>query len=119
MFTTEAVAKETLEVVYANMLKAVGSPDLMDVSTGQVVDKAALTTEEAVQEDANFRHFPIFGTNAATQDKNLSTGYTTAWAVAQETLQGSWVFAKPADSLLVGVTGYTVEPYDPNWFPAE
>ncbi|CAB4200275.1 hypothetical protein UFOVP1355_37 [uncultured Caudovirales phage] len=117
VFTTEAVAKTALDVIYANMVDAVQSPDLMDVSTGQVVDKASLTPEEAVQTDANFRSFPIFGVNASTQAKNLSEGYTTAWATAQQTLQNSWVFVKPDDSLLVGVTGYTVKPYSPDWFP--
>jgi len=119
VFTTEAVAKDALEVVYANMIKAVSSPDLLNVTTAQVVDKAALTIEEAVQIDASLRNFPIFGTNAASGVKNEIAGYTTAWAVAQETVVGKWVFLKPDDNLLLGVTGYTVEPYNPNWFPVE
>ena len=119
VFTTKAVAKNALEVVYANMIKSVSSPDLLNIATGQVIDKNVLTPEEVVLVNDNFRNFPIFGTNAATQNKNLSTGYTKSWAVAQETVQGKWVFPKPEDALIVGVTGYTVEPYDPNWFPAE
>lgn len=119
IFNTQAAADAALETIYVNMVEAVNSPDMLDVATGRVVDKDSLTPEEAVQADASFRHFPIFGTNAATQAKDLSTGYTTAWAVAQETMQGKWVFPKPEDALIVGVTGYTVEPYNPNWFPAE
>ena len=119
IFDEQAAATVALEAIYANMVKAVNSPDLLHVATGQVVDKNGLAPEQAVKVDASFRHFPIFGTNAATQDKNLSTGYTTAWAVARETAQGKWVFPKPSDALTVGVTGYTVEPYNPNWFPAE
>jgi hypothetical protein len=117
VFTTEAAAKTALEVIYANMVEAINSPDLMNVSTGQVVVKDSLTPEETVQTDAASRHFPIFGVIASTQSKNVSTGYTTAWATAQETLQNSWVFVKPDDSLLAGVTGYTVKPYSPDWFP--
>lgn len=117
VFTTEAAAQTALETIYANMVEAVDSPDLLDVATGQVVDKDSLTPEEAVQTDSTSRHFPIFGVNAATGVKVEAAGYTTAWAVAQETVQGSWVFPKPDDALMVGVTGYTVEPYDPHWFP--
>lgn len=117
VFTTEAAAKTALEVIYANMVEAVNSPDLMDVLTGQVVDKDSLTPEEAVQTDAASRHFPIFGTNAATGMKNAEQGYTTAWAAAQETVQGKWVFTKPDDSLMVGVLGFVIEPFDPAWFP--
>jgi hypothetical protein len=61
----------------------------------------------------------VFGVNAATGEKDTAQGYTTAWAVAQETVQGTWVFAKPADALMDGVVDYTVEPYDSAWFPSE
>lgn len=119
IFDTQAAADAALEAIYANMVKNVESHDLLDVATGQVVGKDNLPPEQAVRIDADFRHFPIFGVNAATGVKNENTGYTTAWAVAQETMQGKWVFPKPEDALTVGVTGYTVEPYNPNWFPAE
>jgi len=117
VFTTEAAAQTALETIYANMVEAINSTDLLDVATGQVVDKDSLTPEEAVQTDSTARHFPIFGVNAATGLKVETAGYTTAWSVAQETVQSSWVFQKPDEALLAGVTGYTVEPYDPDWFP--
>lgn len=119
IFQTEAAAQTALEAIYANMVAAVNSPDLLDVATGQVVPKDDLTADEAVQVGADNRHFPIFGVNAATGVKNAEQGYTTAWAVAQETVQGTWVFAKPADALMDGVTGYTIAPFDPAWFPVE
>jgi hypothetical protein len=101
------------------MVKSINSPDLMDVETGEVVPKDDLTPDEAVRVDAEQRHFPIFGVNAATGVKNTQQGYTIAWAMAKETAQGAWVFQKPDDALLDDVTGYTVEPYDPAWFPVE
>jgi hypothetical protein len=118
VFTTKTAAQTALDVIYANMVEAINSPDLLDVSTGQVVLKDDLTPDEAVQTNADQRNFPIFGANAATGIKDTAQGYTTAWAVAQETVQGTWVFAKPDDALMDGVVGYTVEPYDSNWFPA-
>ncbi len=117
VFTTEAAAQTALDAIYSNMVEAINSPDLLDVSTGQVVPKDDLTADEAVQVGADDRHFPIFGTNAATGIKDTAQGYTTAWAVAQETVQGTWVFPKPDDALMDGVTGYVVEPYNPDWFP--
>jgi hypothetical protein len=119
IFTTEAAAQTALETIYANMVKAITSPDLLDVSTGQVVPKDDLTPDEAVQVDAEDRNFPIFGVNAATGVKNPYQGYTTAWAASRETLQGKWVFPKPDDALMDGVTGYTTKPFDPAWFPVE
>jgi hypothetical protein len=119
VFTTESAAQTALEAIYSNMVKAINSPDLLDVSTGQVVPKDDLTPDEAVQVGADNRHFPIFGVNAATGEKDAQQGYTTAWAVAQETAQGAWVFPKPDDALMDGVLDYTVEPYDPAWFPSE
>ena len=111
IFQTEALAQTALDTIYANMVATIHSPDLMDVSTGQVVFKDDLTPEEAVQVDADQRHFPIFGVNAATGLKDTQQGHTTAWAVAQATVQNAWVFAKPDDALMDGVTDYTVEPY--------
>jgi hypothetical protein len=119
VFTTEAAAQTALEAIYANMVESVNSPDLLNVATGEVVPKDDLTPDEAVQIDAEDRQFPVFGVNAATGVKDAQQGYTTAWAVSQETVQGKWVFAKPDDALLDGVTGYTIEPYDPAWFPTE
>lgn len=119
VFTTEASAKTALETIYANMVAAVNSPDLLDVSTGQVVPKDELTPSEAVEIDADQRNFPIFGVSAASGMKDAQQGYTTAWAVAQETVQGKWVFQKPDDALMTGVTDYVVEPYNPDWFPQD
>jgi hypothetical protein len=116
VFQTESESVAAAEAIYANMVEAIDSPDLLDVSNGQVVPKDSLTPEQTVLESAEDRHFPVFGKNAATGIKDETTGYTTAWASAQQTLQGQWVFEKPEDSLLVGVVGYTVEPYNPNWF---
>jgi len=116
VFTTEVSAKAALEVIYANMVAAINSPDLLDVATGQVVPKDDLTPDEAVQVGADDRHFPIFGVNAATGIKDTAQGFTTAWATAQETILETWVFQKPDDALMDGVSDYTVEPYDPAWF---
>lgn len=119
VFATEAAAQTALEFIYANMVEAINSPDLLDVSTGQVVPKDDLTPDQAVQIDADQRHFPVFGVNAETGVKDTTQGYTTAWAVALATVQGTWVFPKPDDALMNGVVDYTVEPYDPAWFPSE
>ena len=119
MFQTEDAANAALEAIYANMVAAIGVPDLLDVTTGQEVPSNEITPEEAAQYEADNRRFPVFGTNAASGIKDSQTGYTTAWAVAQETLQSKWVFQKPDDALLDGVTSYTIEPYDPNWFPQD
>ncbi len=117
VFTTKTAAQTALEAIYANMVEAINAPDLLDVSTGQVVPKDDLTADEAVQVGADDRHFPIFGVNAATGVKDTAQGYTTAWAEAQKTVQGKWVFPKPDAALMDGVTGYVVEPYNPDWFP--
>lgn len=119
VFQTQQDAQAALEAIYSNMVEAVNSPDLLDVSTGQVVPKDDLTPDQAVQVDAEKRHFPVFGINAATGVKDSQQGYTTAWAMAQQTAQGTWVFAKPSDALMDGVLDYTVAPYDPAWFPVE
>lgn len=118
VFATEAEANAALEVIYSNMVASIESPDLINVATDEVVPKEDLTLEEAVEVNARDRHFPIFGTNASTGVKNTEAGYTTAWAVAQQTAQGKWVFPKPDDdALLSGVAGGTVEPYESDWFP--
>ena len=119
VFDTEQEANDALDVIYSNMVASIESPDLINVATDEVVPKEDLTLEEAVEVNAGDRHFPIFGTNAATGVKNTEAGYTTAWAVAQQTAQGQWAFPKPNDALLNGVVGGTVEPYDPAWFPKE
>jgi hypothetical protein len=119
VFQTQQSAKTALDAIYSNMVDAVDSPDLLNVDTGQVVPKDDLTPDETIQVNAGDRHFPVFGVNAATGVKDAEQGYTTAWATAQKTTQNKWVFAKPEDALLNGVTGYTVEPYDPDWFPKQ
>jgi len=117
VFDTQAAANTALETIYANMVAAIPSPDLLNVETQEVVVKDDLTANEMVQTDADTRHYPIFGVSAATGVKNAETGYTTAWAVAKETVGGKWVFSKPSDALMVGVVGFVVEPFDPAWFP--
>lgn len=116
VFATQAEADAAAEVIYSNMVEAIDSPDLLNVDTGQVVPKDDLTPDEAVQVSAGNRHFPVFGINAASGQKDDAQGYTTAWAMSRETLQGKFVFQKPADDLMAGVVGYTVEPYNPAWF---
>lgn len=117
VFNTQAAANTALETIYANMVAAIPSPDLLNVETQEVVVKDDLTPAEMVQTDADTRHYPIFGVNAATGVKNAETGYTTAWAVAKETVGGKWVFPKPSDALMVGVVGFVIKPFDPAWFP--
>lgn len=117
MFATQAEAETAAEAIYSNMVESIDSPDLLNVDTGEVVPKDDLSPDEAVQVSAGDRHYPVFGINAASLRKDDKQGYTTAWAVARETLQGQWVFPKPQDSWMTGLTGYTIEPYDPGWFP--
>lgn len=119
VFQTQQAAQAALEVIYANMVAAINSPDLMNVATGEVVDKDDLTPDEAVQVNADQRQFPVFGVNAATGLKDHDDGFTTAWAVAQETVDGKWVFPQPDESLMDGVMEYVVEPYNPDWFPVQ
>lgn len=116
VFDTETAAQTAAEAIYSNMVEEIDSPDLLDIATGQVVLKDDISPDQAVMVDADDRHFPIFGKNAATGVKDEAHGYTVAWAVPQQTVQGQWVFAKPDDALMVGVIGYTIEPYDPAWF---
>ena len=119
VFDTQAAADTALETIYANMVEAIDSPDLMNVDTQEVVVKDDLTPDEMVQTGADNRHYPIFGVKADTGVKNSADGCTTAWAVAQETIGGKWVFPAPDVVLMVGVVGYTVEPYNPDWFPQD
>ena len=117
VFLTKASAEIAAETIYANMVASIGSPDLLDVTQGQIYDKDELSPGEEVQYGADNRRFPVFGVNAATGIKEQEQGYTIAWSAPQQTLQGDWVIPKPKDELMGGVTGYTVEPYNPNWFP--
>jgi hypothetical protein len=116
VFQTEAAAQIALETIYSKMVESVDSPDLLDVTQQQVFDKDELTPSETVQYGVQKRRFPVFGVNAATGVKNVQEGYTTAWATAQTTTQGKFVFQKPDDNLMDGVTNYTVEPFDSSWF---
>jgi hypothetical protein len=117
IFSTQAAAETALETIYANMIGAVDSPDLLNVDTQEVVEKDALTPAEIVELNANNRSYPIFGINAATLKLQATAGYTTAWATAQKRIDGKWVFTKPDDSLMVGVLGFVIEQFDPAWFP--
>lgn len=118
VFDTEQAAQAALETIYANMVEAIDSPALKNVVTGEVVNKDDLTTEEAAETNPDQRNFPIFGINAASNAKNPDAGYTTAWATAQQRVtDNKWIFPAPDESLTANVAGYTVEPYDPDWFP--
>lgn len=119
VFESEQEAQTALEAIYSNMVEGIDSPDLLDVATGQVVPKDDLSPDQAVQVNAGNRHFPIFGKNAQTGAKDTQAGFTTAWAEVQQTVQGKWVFRKPKDDLMDGVMGYTIEPYNENWFAKE
>lgn len=119
VFDTQTAAEAALETIYANMIGAVDSPDLLNVETQEVVAKDELTPDEVVEVDSVMRYYPVFGVNAATGQTVVNYGYTKAWAEAKETLNGKWVFQKPDDNLMAGVTGFTVEPYDPAWFPQD
>jgi hypothetical protein len=120
VFDTLEAAKSALETIYKNMIFGVSSPDLMNVDSGQVVDKDDLSPQQAVEVNADDRNFPVFGVNAATQELDTQSGYTTAWAVPrQRATDAKAVFPKPADELLAGVTGFVEEEYSPDWFPSE
>lgn len=119
VFDTQAEADTGLQTIYANMVAAIPSPDLLDVTTDQIIPQDDLTEDERAEYEADNRRFPIFGANAATGVKNAEQGYTTAWAAAQETLESKWVFPKPTDVLMVGVTGYVISAYNPDWFPKQ
>lgn len=119
VFDTQAAADTALETIYANMVEAINSPDLLNIETQQTVQKDDLNQADMVEINSYSRNYPIFGVNAATGVKDSKTGYTTAWAVSQETVASEWVFPKPDDALMGGVSGYTVKPYDPDWFPQD
>lgn len=108
-----------MEAVYANMVAAIDSPDLVNVATDEVVSKSDITPEQAVQVDASDRNYPVFGRNAATTQKDATSGYTTAWATPQQRVtDAKYVAPKPSDALMTGVVYDAVEQYDPAWFPA-
>lgn len=117
VFATEQVAQTAANLIYANMVAAIPSPDLLDVTTGQAVPQAELDDTERADYDTANRRFPVFGINAATGVKNAEQGYTTAWAEPQQTSQGQWVFPKPSEELMLGVSGATTAQYSPEWFP--
>jgi hypothetical protein len=120
VFDTLEAATIALNTIYKNMIFGVASPDLMNVDSGQVVDKTTLTPEQAIEVHADDRNYPVFGVNAATQVKNVQDGYTTAWAVPKQRVTDSKsVFPRPDDALMVGVTGFVEEQYDLDWFPPE
>ena len=119
VFQTEAEANAALDAIYANMVAAITAAALTDVTTGEQIPADEVSPDEAVEYAANNRRFPVFGVNAATGVKDSKNGYTIAWAVAQATLQGRWVFQKPDETLMDGVMGYEVQPFDPNWFSVD
>ena len=119
VFDTLEAAKTALETIYKNMILGVSSPDLMNVDNGQVVDKDTLSPEQAIEVNAQDRNFPIFGVNAATQQLDTQSGYTTAWAIPQQRVtDAKYVAPKPSDALMTGVSYDAIEAYDPAWFPA-
>ena len=109
-----------LEIIYANMVFAIDSPDLLDVVGGSIVGKDNLTPEKVIEINEHDRHFPIFGRNAQTAEKNTTSGYTTAWAKPrQRATDHKVVFEKPDDALLVGISGYAIEEFSTEWFPPQ
>jgi hypothetical protein len=64
-------------------------------------------------------NLPIWPTNAASGQVDYTATPTAVWAVPMERLDGQWVFPTPPAEHLAGLTGYTVEPYDPTWFDTE
>lgn len=120
VFDTQDAAKAALETIYANMIGAVDSPDLLNVETQEVVAKDELTPDEVVEVDSVMRYYPVFGVNAATGQTVVNSGYTKAWASAEQRVtDGKWVFKKPDDAIMSGVAGYSLEPYSPDWFSTE
>lgn len=116
MFTTRAEADAAAEAIYSNMVSEINSLDLLNVNTGEVVLKDNLSPDQAVQVGVANRHYPVFGVNALSKQKDEKQGYTTAWAIPEETALGQFVFPKPEDYLMDGVIGYSVEPFNHNWF---
>ena len=58
VFDTEQEANDALDVIYSNMVASIESPDLINVTTDEVVPKEDLTLEEVVEVNAGDRHFP-------------------------------------------------------------
>jgi hypothetical protein len=120
IFDTLEAATIALNTIYKNMILGVPYQDLMNVNSRQVVDKTTLTPEQAIEVHADDRNYPVFGVNAATQELDTQSGYTTAWAVPKQRVTDSKsVFPRPDDALMVGVTGFVEEQYDLDWFPPE
>lgn len=122
IFNTEAAMVAARERIFANLVAAVETSDdtLTDVTTWTAHPKALLTVEDLQDFDATNRRFPIFGRNAATLQRVHDVGWTTAWDNgAQRATDGKWVLQHPGIQWLDGVTGFTVEPFDPAWFPPE
>ena len=117
VFLTESAAQTAAEDIYAKMV-AVIEPELLDVTTGQVIPRADLSEEELTEYAVTNRRFPIFGVNAASHLKNTESGFTTSWAVPQQRADGRWVLPSPSAAFLDGVSVESVEPFDPAWFPA-
>jgi hypothetical protein len=118
VFITESAAQTAAETIYAKMVAVIESPDLLDVTTGQVIPQDALTEEELTQYEVANRRFPIFGVNAASRVKDTENGFTTSWATPRQRIDGRWVFPSPGAAFLDGVVFHSVEPFDPTWFPA-
>lgn len=118
VFLTETAAQTAAEDIYAKMVSVIESPDLLDVTTGQVIPQANLSEEELTEYEVDNRRFPIFGVNAASLAKNTESGFTTAWATPRQRVDGHWVFPSPGPAFLDGVVFHSVEPFDPAWFPA-
>lgn len=56
-----------------------------------------------------------------SNNMNLPTsdGSTDRWSVPVQRLDGKWCFVQPEAQYLVGVSGYTIEPFNHTWFPSE
>jgi hypothetical protein len=119
VFLTESAAQTAAEDIYAKMVAVIESPDLLDVTTGQVIPQAHLTEDERTQYEVANRRFPIFGINAASLVKNTENGFTTSWATPRQRIDGRWVFPSPGAAILSGLSVESVEPFDPAWFPSE
>lgn len=61
---------------------------------------------------------PIIGISPATGMPDPSAQQTIQWASPVQRLDGKWIFPKPDDSFMTGVTNYTSATFDPSWFPA-
>lgn len=109
-------AQSAADKIYANMVLCINSENLLNVNTMQIVDKDSLSIQQAIERDSNDRFFPVFGVIASNGNKNSINGFTTSWAQPQETKQGKFVFKKPDDVLMAGVSDYVIAPFDPNWF---